>query len=82
MSQYQKKYPKMKLKGYRIRVTVDLPIWDYTYSRAEIVARKIIRNSHTASKIIKTQCIKVGKPDNRELFPEEQPPFNPSKRKS
>lgn len=65
------------MKGYRIRVTIDIPIWEYDKNKALEIAKKTVEQCHSASKIIKAKCIKVGLPDNRDLFPEE---FNPSER--
>jgi hypothetical protein len=66
-----------KLKGYRIRVTIDIPIWEFDKDSALEVAKKIAVKCHSASKIVKIKCIKVGLPDNRDLFSED---YNPSKR--
>lgn len=57
-----------ELKGYRVRVTVDYPIWQYSKEVALETAKDIAAYSHSASLVIDAKIIKVGKPDNRELF--------------
>lgn len=66
-----------KLKGYRIRVTVDIPVWEFNKKKALEVAKKTVENCHSASKIMEVRCEREGLPDNRDLFPED---LNPSKR--
>lgn len=67
----------LDLKGYRIRVTIDIPIWEYNKNKALEIAKKTAEHCHSASKVIKVKCIKVGLADNRDLFPEDN---NPSQR--
>lgn len=76
------KRSKSKLKGYRIRVVVDLPVWEFNSKAAKLIGEEIIRRAHSASVIMESKIIKEGPPDNKALFPEFQPPFNPSRRKN
>jgi len=68
---------KKKLKGFRIRVTIDFPIWEYSKEKAIETAKKIAPKSHSASKVMKAECILEGEPNNLDLFPEEWE-LNPS----
>jgi len=69
-----------ELKGYRIRVTIDIPVWEYNRKAAKRRAVKLFLNRHTASKIMGTRIIKEGPPDNKVLFSTDS--YNPSKRGS
>lgn len=60
-----------ELKGYRVRVVVDYPCWDYTEEQALEHAKKIAENSHSACKIMSVKCILCSEPDNYKLFPED-----------
>jgi len=68
------------LKGYRIRLVIDIPIWEFSKSKALQEANLIALNSHSAAKVMKVECIKIDEPNNAKLFSEDQPKFNPSKR--
>lgn len=72
---------KPGLKGFRVRVVVDVPVWDYDRDKAKDVAKKIIENAHSACKVMSAVILIEDEPDNTKLFPEDQPPFNPSERK-
>lgn len=65
------------LKGYRIRVVVDVPIWEYTEQEAIRIAELTVSKCHSACLVIKSKCIRIGLPDSKDLFPEF---LNPSKR--
>lgn len=69
-----------KLRGYRVRVIVDIPIWEYDRTKAENIAKKIIEKAHSACKVMSTAVLIEDMPDNKKLFPEDYR-FNPSKRK-
>lgn len=71
---------KNPLRGYRVRVTVDLPVWEYDSKAAKETAEKIVKKTFSTSKVINSKVIEVGPPDNKKLFPEDQPSYNPSKR--
>lgn len=60
-----------ELKGYRIRAIVDYPIWCHSEGEAIESAKAIIQNSHSACKLMGIKIVLVGRPDNRELSPEE-----------
>ena len=70
------------LRGYRIRVTVDLPIYEYDKDRACQRAVAAILKVHSASKILRIKVIEEGLPDLRILFKEDQLSFNPSRRET
>lgn len=58
------------LKGYRIRVVVDLPIWTYDEETAIKNGKYVIEMAHSACKVMKVTCLLETEPDNRKIFPE------------
>jgi len=72
---------KQVLKGYRVRVVVDIPVWDYNREHALKVAEEIAKRAHSSSvsEVLDIRIITEGPPDNQVLFGEKKK-FNPSER--
>ena len=53
-----------ELKGYRVRVTVDYPLWGYNEEYVRNAAHQIAHKSYSATRIMNIEIVKTGKPDN------------------
>jgi len=63
---------KYILHGYRVRVTVDYPIYGYSREEAEKMGIRIAENSYSACKVMSSIVIKTSlEPNNKFLFPED-----------